>query len=80
MKPSAIATNTELKFVVDLSKIDGKIYYFNNYGQLHTGWMSLNDGNRYYFNPTENKVASTGTVMINGTQYTFDNNIILKSE
>lgn len=60
MKPSAIATNTELKFVVDLAKIDGKIYYFNNYGQLQTGWMSLNDGNRYYFNANNGGAAYTG--------------------
>lgn len=147
MKASAVATTAELKFVVDLAKIDGKVYYFNNYGQLQKGWMSFSDGNRYYFNPnnggaaytgwyqdgnagimyfnsdgamqkgitqiegktyffethgngknaykttgwysasngdryyfnpTENGAASTGTVMINGTQYTFDNNGVLQ--
>ncbi|CAM2078480.1 MAG: hypothetical protein NSGCLCUN01_02674 [uncultured Clostridium sp.] len=66
-----------------ITQIEEKTYLFETHGDgknayKTTGWYSASNGDRYYFNPTENGAASTGTVMINGTQYTFDNNGVLQ--
>ncbi|MEI3176047.1 MAG: hypothetical protein V8S96_05960 [Lachnospiraceae bacterium] len=55
--------------------INGKIYWFQPDGSLMSGWCRLGNWTMY-FDP-ETYVAVTGTVTIDGVQYTFDANGVL---
>ncbi len=44
---------------VGLNTIDKGVYYFNELGQLQTGWLDLG-GNTFLFNPNENGKLYTG--------------------
>ena len=55
--------------------INGKKYWFQPDGSLMSGWCKLGDWTMYY--DPETYVAVTGTVTIDGVQYTFDANGVL---
>ena len=54
---------------------DGRTVYYNEQGRLQNGWVTIN-GDRYYFDLNNGNMA-TGTVTINGKEYTFDDNGVL---
>lgn len=56
---------------------DGKRYYFDENGVMHTGWLKL-DKNSYYFNA--DGVLQTGDITIDGKLYHFDANGVQKGE
>ena len=49
--------------VVGWKAIDGKWYYFNEYGVMETGWVSV-DGHWYYLN--EDGIMENGWVFVDG--------------
>ncbi len=52
--------------------IDGKLYYFDASGVMHTGWVTWNsDGKRSYFAPSKNGAAAKGWWTIGGKRYYF---------
>jgi len=57
-------------------KEDGKTYYYNNDGTMHTGWLEVNH-KKYYFD-LETGVMATGEVIIDGKTYIFDSNGVLQ--
>ena len=52
-------------------KISGSWHYFNSSGRMQTGWLDYQD-ERYYLDPNNNGAALTGTHIIDGVEYTFD--------
>lgn len=58
--------------------IDGKKYWFQPDGSLMSGWCKLGNWTMY-FDP-ETYVAATGTVRIDGSDFTFDANGVLIAE
>ena len=58
-----------------LQAIDGKLYYFNGQGVLHTGWLTwTSDGTKSYCDPRDGGALAIGNVSISGVPYTFDKN------
>ena len=55
--------------VVGWKAIDGKWYYFNEYGVMETGWVSV-DGHWYYLN--EDGIMENGWVFVDGHWYYMD--------
>lgn len=51
--------------------IGGSWHYFNSSGRVQMGWKDYN-GDRYYLDPDNNGAALTGTHIIDGVEYTFD--------
>lgn len=55
-------------------------YYFNNEYKMVTGWLELGPKEKYYFYESGSNLGqmATGTVNINGTNYTFNDDGRLK--
>lgn len=55
-------------------------YYFDGSGKMITGWLELGPSEKYYFYESGSKLGqmATGTVNINGTNYTFNDDGRLK--
>lgn len=59
-------------------KAGSKWYYLHRSGAMMTGWQTLGS-KKYYLHP-ESGAMATGTIEIEGQQYTFDANGALQSE
>lgn len=58
--------------------VDGKKYWFATGGTIETGWKNLSGMIMYFYPDTWN--AAIGKVTIDGEQYYFDDNGVLRSE
>jgi len=64
------------KMVTGLHKINGNYYYFGSSGKRKTGWITDDDGNKYYFDPTTG-IRVTGKQIISHYIRYFDSNGVL---
>lgn len=61
------------KRVVGLQNIDSKLYFFDNFGAMQTGWLGAGAA-KYYFDPLAGGAAAFGWKDIDGFRYYFGAN------
>lgn len=68
--------NSHGKMLTGLRKINGNYYYFSSSGKRKTGWLTDENGNKYYFDETTG-IRVTGKQIISHYIRYFDSNGVL---
>lgn len=73
----ALVTKEDVKKLTGWQTVDGKKYYYNADGTMHTGWLTLSSGNKYYI--TADKGCLTGWQTIGKHKYYFRSDGVMKT-